>query len=145
LDLWVTNGGNNRTGWSHATYDALLRLAGDIEPLVRDPEPWMMRFKQPERVRTLLASLQSATTTNERLAGRQKVRMALFREAEAILVQDEFPIIPVYFYVNSGLIRRNVRGFYTKLELPGGRSGWNYQDIHPLRDVWLAPETEVSP
>jgi oligopeptide transport system substrate-binding protein len=139
LDLWVTNGGNNRTGWSHATYDALLRLAGDIEPLVRDPESWLSRLREPERVRALVESFKSAKTTSERLAGRQKLRMAILREAEAILVQDEFPIIPVYFYVNSGLIRRNVRGFYTKLE---GRNGWNFQDIHPLRDIWLAPEGE---
>ena len=115
------------------------------EPIVRDPEPWMTRLREPERVRALLRSFQAATTTPERLAGRQKLRMAILREAEAILVQDEFPIMPVYFYVNSGLIRKNVRGFYTKLELPGGRSGWNFQDIHPLRDIWLAPEAENRP
>jgi oligopeptide transport system substrate-binding protein len=145
LDLWVTNGGNNRTGWSHATYDALLRLAGDIEPLVRDSEPWIERLKEPERVRTLLESYRGANTTTARLLARQKLRMAILREAEAILVQDEFPILPVYFYVNSGLIRKNVRGFYTKLELPQGRSGWNFQDIHPLRDIYLEGEGESRP
>jgi hypothetical protein len=51
----------------------------------------------------------------------------------------------VYFYVNSGLIRKNVRGFYTKLELPEGRSGWNFQDIHPLRDIYLEGEGESRP
>ena len=27
LDMWVTGGGNNRTGWSNAAYDSLIELA----------------------------------------------------------------------------------------------------------------------
>jgi oligopeptide transport system substrate-binding protein len=33
LDLWVTDGGNNETGWSNAEYDALIDAAG------REPDP----------------------------------------------------------------------------------------------------------
>jgi oligopeptide transport system substrate-binding protein len=36
LDLWMTGGGNNRTGWSDAAYDALIRQAArTVEPLER--------------------------------------------------------------------------------------------------------------
>jgi oligopeptide transport system substrate-binding protein len=145
LDLWVTNGGNNRTGWSNARYDALIRLAGDVEPLIAKPEPHLADFREPEPVRTLVESARSATTPSARLAIVQKLRMLVFREAEAILVQDEFPIIPIYFYVNAGFVRKNVRGYYDELALPDGRKGWNFQDVHPIRDVFMAEPTRGKP
>jgi oligopeptide transport system substrate-binding protein len=138
LDMWVTNGGQNRTGWSSARYDELIRLAADVTPFVNEPEPVLARLREPEPIRALLAAARSASTPEQRLAEHAKVRMRLLREAEAILFQDEFPIIPVYFYVNVGFVRENVRGFHQKLELEGGKTGWNLQDVHPLRDVWMA-------
>lgn len=36
LDMFVTGGGNNRTGWSHARYDDLIRAAGrELDPVKR--------------------------------------------------------------------------------------------------------------
>lgn len=36
LDLWLSNSGNNHTGWHSAAYDALLtRAAGDVDPVRR--------------------------------------------------------------------------------------------------------------
>ena len=137
LDMWVTNGGNNATGWSFALYDELIRLAGDVTPLVERPEPILEHLKEPEAIRALLPEAQSAPTPDARRVAREKIRLLVFREAEAILVQDEFPILPIYFYVNAGLVRENVRGFYSKLEFEDGRSGWNVQEIHPLRDIWI--------
>lgn len=63
--------------------------------------------------------------------------MLLLAEAEAILVQKEFPIMPVYFYVDSGLRAPGLRGLYTELELPDGRRVPNLQSIHPLRALWM--------
>ena len=31
LDMWVTGGGNNQTGFSNARYDQLIRAAADVE------------------------------------------------------------------------------------------------------------------
>ena len=59
----------------------------------------------------------------------------LMREAEAILVQDAFPIMPIYFYVVSGLVHPRVEGIHWELELPDGTKAYNLQDIHPLRGV----------
>jgi oligopeptide transport system substrate-binding protein len=137
LDMWVTNGGNNATGWSFALYDELIRLAGDVTPLVERPEPILARLREPEAIRALLPEAQSAPTPDARRVAREKIRLLVFREAEAIIVQDEFPILPIYFYVNAGLVRENVRGFYSRLEFADGRSGWNVQEIHPLRDIWI--------
>ncbi len=59
------------------------------------------------------------------------------REAEAILVDDEYPIIPVYFYVIGMLARERVHGFSMQLTLDDGTTVPNLQDRHPLRDVWV--------
>src|SRR6478735_1443446 len=38
LDLWQTNGGNNRTGWGSVVYDRLLEAAGDVDSFVNAPD-----------------------------------------------------------------------------------------------------------
>jgi len=55
----------------------------------------------------------------------QDARYALYRQAEQILI-DESPIAPIYFYVNSSLIRPEVKGWYG-----------NPLDIHPFKGVYL--------
>lgn len=97
LDLWVTDGGNNQTGWSDPGYDALIEAARNEA--------------DPSR------------------------RMALLRRAEGLLVNRGLPVVPVYFYVVSGLVKPHVKGFYTELELPDGGRAPNLQDLHPLREV----------
>ena len=62
-------------------------------------------------------------------------RLELLRRAEAMLVGRGFPVIPIYFYVVSGLVKPHVEGFYTELELPDGTRAPNLQDLHPLREV----------
>lgn len=90
LDMFVTDGGNNRTGWSNARYDALIAQAA------RELDP--------------------------------KKRMQVFQEAERILVEEELPIIPLYIYVNKGLLRETVRGWYE-----------NVRDAHPFQYIWMEP------
>lgn len=69
LDCFITARGNNRTGWSHPRYDALLDEAN----------------------RTLDPA----------------ARFALMRRAEAILVEEEVPVAPVYHYVSVKLYDPN--------------------------------------
>lgn len=88
FDMWITGGGNNRTGWSNARYDALLAQAA---------------------------------------AERDKARRnLLFQEMERILVEEELPIIPLYIYVNQGLLDEAVCGWFE-----------NVRDYHPLKYIWL--------
>jgi hypothetical protein len=56
-------------------------------------------------------------------------------EAESLLVHDEFPILPVYFYTISGLLDPHVHGFYTELVGKDGQKRTNLRDLHPLREV----------
>lgn len=137
LDLWVTNGGNNQTGWSSPLYDRLIRAASDVSDVIASPDPLLRDLKWPGNVRAAIDRARSATSDGARLAAYAEIRMLLFREAEAILVRDEFPILPLYFYVVSGLVRPSVRGFYSTLVFEDGTTAPNLQDTHPLRDVWV--------
>jgi len=125
LDLWLTNGGNNQTGWGDPTYDRWIRAAADVEAFARAPE--LGGLAEPERARTLLAQLRAAEGEPRRAAGAH-LRFQLLREAEAILVQRAVPVIPLYFYVTSGLLSPRVSGFHARLT--GDRP--NLQDLHPL-------------
>jgi len=88
LDMWVSGGGNNETGWSSKRYDDLIaRAACRIVNL-------------KERMRTL-------------------------QEAEQILVEDA-PILPLFTYVNTGMLGRRVAGWYP-----------NILDQHPLKYISL--------
>jgi oligopeptide transport system substrate-binding protein len=137
LDMWVTNGGNNNTGYSSPLYDRLIQQAGDVSLLIRDPESTLAAAREPDVLRSLLAA-QDLGGPKERRETRERLRMQLFKEAESILFNDDFPIIPVYFYVNGGLIRERVRGFSASRVLPNGQKEVNAQDLHPLREMWVA-------
>jgi oligopeptide transport system substrate-binding protein len=128
LDLWVTNGGNNQTGWGDPLYDQLIRAASDVERFGQRPLP--AGLSEPARVERRLAAFRVAEGA-DRHAAAARLRLELLREAEAILVQRAFPVIPIYFYVNSSLVAPHVEGFYTRLS--DGRP--NLQDLHPLRAI----------
>jgi len=88
LDIWVTDSGNNRAGWSNKQYDKLIREA-------------------------------SAADNN-------KKRHKLFREAEAILI-EQAPIIPLFYYTSLYLKKSEVKGWYP-----------NILDHHSLKGVYLS-------
>jgi oligopeptide transport system substrate-binding protein len=145
LDMWITNGGNNQTGWSHPTYDRLIQTAVDTESFARgDPESLLRQLKEPEVARALVSAVLAAGDEAARAEAAGRLRMHLFREAEAILVQDEFPVMPIYFYVVSGLVRPYVKEFHRKLTLPDGSSAENLQDLHPFHDVWIDREAKAA-
>ncbi|MBA2480054.1 MAG: peptide ABC transporter substrate-binding protein [Planctomycetes bacterium] len=88
LDMFVTDGGNNRTGWSNAEYD---RLVAESQ---REGDPTK--------------------------------RLALLQRLERMLVEEHLPIMPMYIYVNKGLLRERVRGWHE-----------NVRDLHPLQYLWI--------
>jgi oligopeptide transport system substrate-binding protein len=101
LDMYVTGGENNQTGWSNARYDELIERA------------------------------QGETDA--------KKRFEYFQQAETILM-DELPILPLYYYTASELVRPGLRGYFA-----------NAQDVHPIAPLsWetsksSASRSEVSP
>ncbi len=86
LDMFVTDGGNNNTGFSDPEYDRLVAEAAQ--------------------------------------EGDAKKRMKILRRIEEILVVEKLPILPIYFYVNQGLLAPKVKGFHH-----------NIRDLHPFQYI----------
>jgi len=88
LDMFLTGGGNNRTGWSSEEYDRLIdSAAAELDP--------QQRFK-------------------------------ILEEAEKLLVEEEAPIAPIYFYVGIQL--------YDPDKIGGIEP--NLLDEHPIADMY---------
>jgi hypothetical protein len=95
-------------------------------------------MKHPERIRELIVDGVKAPDAKARADVKKALRMRFLSEAEAILVQDEFPIIPLYFYVDSGLVAAKVKNFYSELLLTDGSKVPNLLDIHPLHALSIS-------
>ncbi len=52
-------------------------------------------------------------------------RNNLFNDLESLLVETECPVLPIYEYVNKGLIKESVMGWEA-----------NIRDVHPLKYIW---------
>ncbi|MEE2665471.1 MAG: peptide ABC transporter substrate-binding protein [Myxococcota bacterium] len=137
LDMWLTGGGNNNTGWSHAGFDRLVAAAADVDAFVRSGQASAIGWKRAARVERAIAAVESAAGADGRRLALARLRMEILREAEAILLQDGLPMVPVYFYVNSGLVAPEVRGFYMETVKSDGARGVNLQNWHPLRGIWI--------
>lgn len=97
LDLFMSNSGNNRTGWKNPRYDQLIEQA-------------------------------------DTLTDRQR-RAELFQQAESLLVEQEAPIVPIYFYAGFVFFdARRVHGIYP-----------NVLDEHPIQDIWKTKATTPQP
>jgi oligopeptide transport system substrate-binding protein len=97
LNMWMSNNGNNRTGWKNAHYDDLIRNAD------RETDA----------------------------AKREK----LLQEAETMLVSQESPIVPIYFYIGFNYHHANIQGVYP-----------NILDVHPLNAIYKSePEKTSAP
>jgi oligopeptide transport system substrate-binding protein len=137
LDLWLTNGGNNQTGWGNPVYDQLLEAAANVEKFLESPESVLGEVKKRAQLEELIAGARGATEAAPRLAAMTKLRARLLAEAENILVNEELPIVPVYHYVNGGMLQPGVQGFYHQVVGSDGKSHANLKDQHPLRSVSL--------
>jgi oligopeptide transport system substrate-binding protein len=137
LDLWVTNGGNNRTGWGSVVYDRLIAAAADVERFVVQPDFILEHAHDAAELRRLTDAARSSADAAQRLKNMSELRMALLAEAERILVHDEFPILPIYVYVTTDMVKPNVKGFYSELLGSDGMKRPNLRSIHPLRGVWV--------
>ena len=113
----------------------MLAAAGDVERFVTQPDFILARVHDSEALKRLADAARVTTDAEQRLKRMSELRMALLAEAERILVHDEFPILPVYFYVSSEMVKPKVRGFYSELVGSDGTKRPNLRSIHPLREM----------
>jgi len=139
LDMFLTNGGNNQTGWGNVVYDRLIDAAANVERFVASPEFVLEHAHDTVELKRLADEVRSTTEAGARLKSMATLRMKLLAEAERILVDDEFPIMPMYFYVIGGMIKPQVHGFYSQVQGSDGRKRSNLREIHPLREIFNEP------
>ncbi len=137
LDLFATNGGNNQTGWGNLLYDRLLGAASNVEDFVAAPDFILQHAHQAPELKRLADAMRADTEAASRLKVMAELRLELLAEAERILVHDEFPILPVYFYVIGDMVKPKVQGFYTELRGSDGATRSNLRDLHPLRSIYV--------
>lgn len=87
LDMWISESGNNDTGWKSKKYDELIKKA-------------------------------KTTTDNVE-------RMKVMHEAEKLLM-EEMPIIPIYFYVHTHMVKPNVKNAW-----------WSPLDLHDYKCAYI--------
>jgi hypothetical protein len=97
----------------------------------------LAQLRERVAIESLLQRRKASSDLSERRALLDRARMKLLAEAELILVQEEFPVMPLYYYVEAGMVAPGLRGIYTELEQPGGGHVPNLRGIHPLRDIWF--------
>jgi oligopeptide transport system substrate-binding protein len=57
-----------------------------------------------------------------------KQRAELFRQAESLLIAEEVPIVPIYFYAGFTYFDdQKIKGLYP-----------NVLDEHPIQEIWKA-------
>ena len=80
----------------------------------------------------LEARQEKLNTEHDKVMGAQNVEyrgeQKTVRQMEALLVETACPILPLYRYVNVGLLAETVSGWYP-----------NLRNQHPLKYVWLEP------
>jgi oligopeptide transport system substrate-binding protein len=120
LDMFVTDGPNNNTGWSNKLYDDLIAGA-KVEPdaarrmeMFHDAEAILMDNWEAVKDAQLKANLAAMRAANPKVGG--------------------LPVMPIYFRVSLNMVRTYVKGVppYDKF---GTGFFPNLQDIHPLHII----------
>ncbi len=134
LDMWITDGGNNQTGYSSPLYDRLYRISKDAPAFVAAPDEELYgKLVEGNALRALVVAARALAPGPERIAATAKVRMLVFKEMERLLCEIDVPILPVYFYVTKTLVKPHIGGCHTYLDGPDGKKIPNVLDMHLLR------------
>jgi oligopeptide transport system substrate-binding protein len=114
LDMWITDGPQNNTGWSDPRFDRMIKYAADIAGSLAS-EAGRAAFLAD------LPGLESSVGTfvAERDAARRRelgvaLRFEVLNRADELIAR-ELPIIPIYFYTTNQLWRPELEGLYDNL------------------------------
>ncbi|HEX5136045.1 MAG TPA: peptide ABC transporter substrate-binding protein [Planctomycetota bacterium] len=135
LDMWITDGGNNQTGYSNPLYDRLYRIAKDTLAFVAAPDEEIYgKLVEGGTLKALVEATRALPAGSpERLASLSKVRMLVLKEMDRLVSEIDVPILPVYFYVTKTLLKPEIGGCYLYLDRGDGKKIPNVLDMHPLR------------
>lgn len=129
LNLFVTDGAQNNTGWGNARYDAMLEETAGVKLTSEE----VARFTKEVRDNSSRSGAELEQEIAERLDFERRIkRMEMMVEIESLLLEEQ-PIIPLYYYVTQGIQRPWIEGWHQ-----------NIQDVHPFRGVRINKELKVK-
>ena len=144
MDMFITGGGNNNTGFSDKRYDAIIltyipdiynylndaelssKLIADIEEYEKrafGPETWLLIEVEREKWQDFFNKLKDdikawkmIDSAGGKLKSSQEIRFKLFQWAEHILCYDQCVILPLYYYLHNVLyFSENLKGIYKNI------------------------------
>ncbi len=125
LSAFTTGNPVSGTNWSNATYDALIKAAYDVAGFVAAPDP---ALKDVAGIKDLLAAAKPGDAKSL-----ETLRRGILAEAETILLAEAV-VVPLWTTVDSGVVRKNVRGLSFQ-----GTTPRNILDLIPLVGVTAGP------
>ncbi len=159
MDMFITGGGNNNTGFSNNRYDRIIltyipdivnhlkkpelrsKVLDDIKEYEKrafGPETWLVDEKDFNKWQEFFNKLkadilkwQTITDPNERLASSQDIRLELFQWAEHILCYDECVILPLYYYLHNVMYRADLKGIYENVRCHSPRRWIRIEGTNP--------------
>lgn len=119
LDMWVTDGPQNNTGFTNPLYDRLIAYAADITKALDNgnPQAPLGRVKLLEDLPSahpLVERCLAAIDPSERLRLETELRLLALQRADA-MIADELPAIPLYFYTTNHLWHPELEGLHANL------------------------------
>ncbi|MDH3592478.1 MAG: peptide ABC transporter substrate-binding protein, partial [Planctomycetota bacterium] len=142
LDMWLTGGGNNQTGYGSELYDRLHRIGKDIPAFLGEADDaFYAQLVEGDEMRKRVEAAKAVPKSDvETLLARcADVRMLVFKEMERLICELDCPIMCIYFYVTKNLVKDRIGGFYTHVGPAGGKVD-NVRDVHPLRGFFVKEE-----
>ena len=128
LSMWITDDGNNSTGWSNRLYDKLvLEYAPRVDAYLSTESgrnELLSATGDYDSLEPLFNFYDSCLDPDSSRTNVLAIRDVILREAERILVADEVPILPVYFYQVKMMVKPYVSGIIV-----------NSRDIHPVKSI----------
>lgn len=114
LDMWITDGDQNETGWSSPIYDRFIEYAGDIPGTLSDPGRRAEFLKDLPDLKPFVVRYTDERKADERRRLGAHLRLKVLQRADEI-VADELPVIPLFFYTTNQLWRPKLEGLYDNL------------------------------
>ncbi|MDF1662286.1 MAG: peptide ABC transporter substrate-binding protein, partial [Planctomycetota bacterium] len=114
LDMWLTDGPQNNTGWGSKRYDRLLKYSQNIVGTLGKKDSRDAFLKDLPNFKSDVDLYLKLSKANEKRVAAVKIRFKVLNLMDTIIA-DELPIIPIYFYTTNQLWNKDLDGLYDNL------------------------------
>lgn len=114
LDMWITDGPQNNTGWGSKYYDRLLKYSQNVTGVLSKEKSRAAFLKDLPKFKSDVDAYLKLPTPEAKRKAAVAIRFKVLNRMDAIIA-DELPIIPIYFYTTNELWHQDLDGLYDNL------------------------------